>query len=248
MENRPAISFTGISPNPGARAEDLERQQKWDNVAYPSVIMSIPAVAGLDHYYNIRQNLQYPDRLSFSHYKTLKDWQDSATSQQRVALGVEFKSWIERGTLDYIWSATYTLLKSFRSRPVFSDTNEDTRIENAPVMQLEAYRFTPEERDKYVKWFGDNGRSILEPLFLKVLGFAGYDWYEYTGLRMRDYASELEYPELLSALYFENSKSREDFLRSPELVDFHKALRRVIPRRLGYQWHVQYELYYTRRK
>jgi heme-degrading monooxygenase HmoA len=248
MENRPAIMFTGLSPALGANPEDLMRQRKWESAAYPGVIMSIPEVTGLDQYAILRENPQYPDWFSISHYKSLQEWKNSANSHQRAALGIEFKSWIDRGTLDYVWSATYTMLKSFRSRPVFFETNEDTRIERAPVIQLEAYRFTPEERDKYLKWFGAFGRALLQPIFRQITGFVGYDWYEYTGLRMREYATEIEYPENISISYFENIKAYQDWLRSPELVDYHKALRSVIPRRLSYQWYVQYELYFTRRK
>ena len=84
---------------------------------------------------------------------------------------------------------------------------------------------------------------------LKVLpGVAGYDWYQHTGMRMREYATELDYPELLSIIYFDNIKAYDLFFSSPELDRFYKVLRGVLPRRMSYKWFVQYQLVDTHRK
>jgi hypothetical protein len=136
----------------------------------------------------------------------------------------------------------------FRSKPVYSDDNQDTRIENAPIMHLEGYRLLVEEQEKYLKWFTDFGCPIFMPLFMKIPGLAGYDWYKDTGLRGSREAERWEYPEYLSIIYFENLKANDDFVKSPEMAGFHKAIRSVIPYRLGYVWYVQYQLLKSFRK
>jgi hypothetical protein len=139
-------------------------------------------------------------------------------------------------------------VRSFRSKPVFSDSNEDTRIENAPFLHLEAYRLSREEQNKYVKWFNEFGIPIFMPLFMKIPGFGGYDWYNNTGLRLRDFVAESEYPEYLSVMYFESIKQYDEFLISPELAGFYKAMRSVLPNRLIYSWYTQYQLFQSWRK
>ncbi len=248
MENRPIVAFTGISPTPWARAEEYERQRKWQDEAYPTLIMTIPELIGLEQYSIVKENLEYPYHVSTSHYKSLKDWKTQSTGQQRTALGTEFKSWVDRGVIDYVWSSVYSLVQSFRSKPSFSDKNEDTRIENAHIMHLEAYRFSEEEHEKYVKWFTEYGITIFMPLFMKLPGLAGYDLCKNTGLRLRDFIGELEYPEYLSIIYFENIKAYDEYSKSPELAGFYKAIRGVIPHRLNYKWYVQYQLDYSHRK
>ncbi len=248
MENRPVIAFSAFSPAPGASVEDYERQLKWDRVVYPSVVMSIPQVIGLDYYYIIKQNLQYPDRVSISHYKNLGDWRESIASTQRTDLGNEFRSWIDRGVLDYIWSAAYSLMHSLRGKPIFSGKNEDTRINDAPIIHIEGYNLLPEEREKYIKWFGEYGSEMLLQYLRTLPGLAGYDLYHHTGLRMREFATELDYPELLSIIYFDNVQAHDYFFRSPELEGFYKAMRNALPRRLSYKWFVEYQMIDTHRK
>jgi heme-degrading monooxygenase HmoA len=83
---------------------------------------------------------------------------------------------------------------------------------------------------------------------MKLPGLMGYDWYEDTKLRRTKEIRELNYPEYLSIIYFENLKAFEDFEKSPELVALQKSMRSVFPRGLNLQWHVQYELIKSFRK
>ena len=208
--------------------------------------MKIPEVTGYDSYQITRENPDYGIRAAIIHYKNLRDWKAARETSEGKAIMGEIESWRERGVRDQIWSAAYALIKSFRSKPVFSSDNQDTRIENAPIMHLEAYRLSAEEQEKYLKWFNDFGCTVFMPLFLKLPGLAGYDWYKDTGLRTRP--GQWEYPEYLSIIYFENLKAYEDFVKSPELAGFQKSIRSVIPRRLGYIWYVQYQLTHSLRK
>lgn len=247
IENMPAIALNSRSPAPGADARDYERYVKWMLDVYGPMLTNIPEVAWIDGYQIVRENPEYPDNVSVQHYKTLKGWRAYATSSEGATIQKETTSWIERGIAEAIWAPAYALVQSFRSKPAFSKSNEDTRIENASIMHLEAYRLSAEEQEKYVKWFEGYACPVFMPLFIKLPGLMGYDWYEDTGLRRR-HTRESEYPKYLSIVYFENMKAYESFAKSAELAAFQKAMRSVFPFGLNYKWYVQYQLTKSWRK
>lgn len=247
MGNRPAINFGARSPAPGADAEAYGRYRKWWLEVYSQILIKSPKMLGNDHYQIVRVNLEYPEMIMINHYKNLEDMRTHWASSESAITNKEVDSWRERGIIEQIWSAAYALMRSFRSSPA-STGNEDTRIDNAPIMHMEAYRLSPEEQERYAKWFYEYGPPIFIPLFMKLPGLKGYDFYEDTGLRRRQDARELKNPKYLSIIYFESMKAYEDFIKSPELAGFHKAMRSVFPRGLKYEWYVQYQLIQSRRK
>jgi heme-degrading monooxygenase HmoA len=247
MENAPIIQLSTRSPAPGGDAVVYERYVKWANEVYGPLQSKVPEVAGLDYYQIAGERPEYGARASIGHRKNLHDWKGALESAEYKAIGREHASWTKRGITDQMWSAAFAMIKSFRSKPVFSSDNQDTRIEKAPIMHLEAYRFSAEEQEKYLKWFNDFGCPVFMPLFLKLPGVARYDWYKDTGLRTLD-GKRWEYPEYLSIIYFENLEAYQDFVKSPELAGFQKSVRSVIPYRLNYMWYVQYQLVKSWRK
>jgi hypothetical protein len=134
------------------------------------------------------------------------------------------------------------LENSFRKESSLPSHKLDTRIEGAPVLHLEAYRFSPEEQDKYNKWFTEYGLNIFIPLYLKQSGVNGYDYYKYTQPVGTSNTRDQDYPAHLSLIYFENLKAFEKYETSPELSTFQKTLRAIFPLGLNYRWYVQYEL------
>jgi len=242
MENRPIITISANSPAPGADAEVYERHLKWRLEVYGPLTLKIPEVLGHDQYKIVKENREYPFIVNLVHYKNVKDWSAFAPSSIGTGITKDLRSWEERGIVEFIWHPAYALLRSFRSNPSSSSSNETTMIENAPIMYLEAFRLSQEEQEKYHKWFTDYGCNLFMPLIMKLPGLLGYDWYEDTGLRRRQELRELEYPRYLSIIYFENLKAYEDFIKSPELAALQKSMRNVFPRGLNLKWHVQYQL------
>jgi hypothetical protein len=240
MENAPVIHLSSRSPTPGADADLYNRYLKWADEVYFEVNRT-PQLTGRNYYKLARESPEYGLIAGISHFRNLQDWIIHMESDVRISISKEFAYWRERGVNETIWSAAYALIKSYRNKPVFSSDNLDTRIEDAPIMHLEAYRMSSEEQDKYIKWFADFGCSIFMPLFAKLPGFAGYDWYQDTGKRQGDYMLP-EYPQFLYIIYFENMQAFESFTKSPELAGFQKTIRMVLPRRLDYMWYVQYQL------
>lgn len=147
-----------------------------------------------------------------------------------------------------IWSAIYQLISGFRGEQGLPGDKPDTRIQNATVLHLEAYRLSPEDHDKYNKWFSEYGMNIFIPLFMKQPGVKGYDFFKFTGTQVRNYVREPDYPTYLSFMYFENMQAFENFERSPELTIFYKTLLNVFPLGLNYTWYVQYQLMKSFRK
>jgi hypothetical protein len=242
------LNITSDSPAPGADVEIYERYQKWMLEVYAPLNLTIPAVLGADHYKIFKENREYPLMVYFSHYQNIKDWEARGISSVGSDIQKDAKSWEERGIVERIWWPAYALLRSFRSKLSPSVANETTMIDNASIMLLEAYRISAEEKDKYYKWFNDYGCNLFMPLIMKLPGLKGCDWYEYTKLHRIKEIRELNYPEYLSIIYFENLKAFDDFEKSPELVALQKSMRSVFPRGLNLQWHVQYELIKSFRK
>lgn len=248
MENRPIITIMADSPTPGADSEVYERYLKWAREVYAQIVIGIPEVVGLENYKIVKDNREYPLEVSITHYQNIRGWSAFTPSSSGTAIIKEFRSWEERGILEMIWYPAYSLLKSFRNKPSSSGSHETTMIDNASILYLEAFRLSPDEQDKYYKWFNDYGCNIFMPLLMKLPGLMGYDWYEDTGLRRRQDIKELEYPKYLSIIYFENIESYEAYEKSPELIALQKSMRSVFPRVLNYKWHVQYQLVKSWRK
>jgi hypothetical protein len=249
MENAPAIQLSSSSPTPGADISVYERMRKWSDDVYFPMRTKTPEVQGIDNYQIIRETPEYGSRVNIRHYKNLQDWKDATSSSETKAIVGEMESWRKRGINDMIWTGAYTLIKSFRNIPIYTTDNLDTRIQNAPILNLEGYRMTSTEWEKYLQWFSDFGYSVFMPLFLRLPGLVGYDWYKDTGLRFGLHEEEgWEYPKYLSMVYFENIKAFENYAISPELAGFQKSIRSIIPRRLGYSCYVQYQLVKSWRK
>jgi hypothetical protein len=226
-----------------------ERMRKWSDEVYFTLHRSNSQVLGSDRYQIIHENPEYGTYVNIRHYKNLQDWKDVTTSSESNAIVSEMESWRKRGINDMIWTAAYALIKSFRNKPVFTSDNLDTRVQNAPITHLEGYRMTAAEWEKYLQWFSDFGYSVFMPLFLKLPGLVGYDWYKDTGLRFGLHEEEgWEYPPYLSIIYFETIEAFENYAKSPELAGFQKSIRGIVPRRLGYTCFVQYKLLGSWRK
>jgi len=247
LENRPLITLAFHSSVPGTEPELFERYTNWLIHSYIRMMMNLPGLSGSDFYKNVKKSLEYPVQGNINHWRNRKEWDSYNTTYEGNAMGEEQASWIKRDVLDYIWSPVYELIKSYRNVPSTTGL-EDTRIENAPVISLEAFRLSPGDEDKYLQWFSEYGCNSFVPLFVHLPGVKGYDWYRDTGLRRREFNRENEYPKYLSILYFENIEAFGGFTESRELAAFLKAMRVVFPRGLNYKWYVQYQLVKSWRK
>jgi len=248
MENAPILSLAGISRFPGADLEAWDRYNKWLSEVYATLLMKAAERTGMDIYQIVRESPEYPSGVFFVHYLNLSAWQDARKIPESAAITEEFRNWQKRNVIDYAWSGVYQLVKSFRNVRALSGTRLDSRIENASVMHFEAYRLSPEEQDKYNAWFAEYAVNIFMPLFMKLPGLKGYDFYKHTGFAARNDVRETEFPASLSVVYFENIQAFENFEKSIELETFRKTMWNVFPRGLNFKWYVQYQLTQSWRK
>jgi heme-degrading monooxygenase HmoA len=241
MENRPIITLTGTNRAAGADPAIFQRYRKWSDEVYSPLLNREQKYPDNDWYELCRENPEYPERVHILHYRTLEAREAYSGTAIYNDIERERKSWHERGIVDYIWTVTLALIQSFRSQPLYISENSDTRIENAPIMHLEAYRLSREEQEQYLKWFREYGGNVFLPIFMKFPGLRGYDFYQ-------EFIAERQYPQFLSVIYFERMEAYQDFLKSPELAGFQKSLKSVFRRRLTYEWYVQYRLVKSWRK
>lgn len=249
MENAPVINLAGGSPAPGADVETWNRYVKWTaEVYFPLLSMKVSGTTGVDRYRIVKESIEYPLIVSLIHFENPKFWEDSSKSPERIAYAGELTAWMKRRIIEMIWSAPYELVKSFRSEVSGKVGSEDTRIDNAPIMHLEAYHLRPEDEEKYRQWLIDFGFNAFIPLLVRLSGLKGYDFYKNAGLNRIYEEREWDYPLHVSILYFENIEAFENYTKSPELVAFQKVLRNVFPLGLNFKWYVQYQLIQSWRK
>jgi hypothetical protein len=248
MENAPVISLNGNSAYPDVNPEIWQRCLKWmEEVNVPVMFANSPR-KGIDRYFTARENPMYPMLLSLHHHENLASLQNTQRTIDQTAIKNDSISWQQRHVIEPVWSAVYQLASRFRSAAPRPFDKPDTRIQNAPFMHLEAYRLTPESRNKYNTWLNEYGANIFIPLYLKQPGTRGYDCYQFTGLQLLNDTREDNYPDYLTIIYFENPEAFAKYEKSPELATFQKTLRQVFPLGLSYRWYIQYSLYQSLRR
>jgi hypothetical protein len=248
MENAPVIGVSGRSNTPGADPALWERYQKWLTEVNIPIRLKNPGVTGVDFYHIIEERPEYPSRIITIHFDSVKAVEDDRENPNLLALANDLSTWTSRRVLSALWSVRYVLRRGFRSKPVDTGVKEETKIENAPFMHIEAYHLPPEERDKYTRWMNDYAFNSFVPLFLRLPGLKGYDCYQSTSTKSVVQTREWEYPGFLSILYFDQKKSFDDYTKSPELLAFQKAIYNVFPNGLNLKWYVQYQLVKSWRK
>jgi hypothetical protein len=243
MGNARIITLTGTSRIPGADPEIYARLANWSQEVYIPEFMKIQGRMGWDLYNILRESPEYPARMSLGYVENLEILEKGREDPNYAFLTQDIDAWRKRNVSGYLWSAAYELVRGFRNHPVLSIQDEDARPENFSLMHMEAYRISAAEADLYRKWFDDYAVNIFIPLFLKLPGVRGYDFFRDTGVRINQYARETKYPVYLSVVYFEDIKSFEQFEKSHELERFRKNLMQVFPP-LGpnIKWYVQYQL------
>ncbi len=196
----------------------------------------------------VRKSPDYPWNGTITHYESMIAWENSLKSPERTAVGEDLRAWDKRGVREGVWSAAYELVQNFREGTISQGVKKDTKIENASVMHIEAYRMPNEDQEKYNKWFNEYSSRVFIPLFMKTCGLQGYDYLKYSGFGPVNRSRETEYPPYVSVLYFKDMKDFEHFQESPEQVSFQSALRYIFPLGLNYKWYVQYQLTHSGRK
>jgi len=248
MENRPVMSFSGMSPAPGADSEIYGRFVNWMTEVYAPLHMTVPGRTGMDMYKIVTANPEYPSLLGLLHYKNIQAREASITNPERIAVANELNAWIKRRVMVYVWVAPYELVKSFRSEQANKQSKEDTMIENAPILHIEGYRFRQGDQEKYANWLNDYAFNSFVPLIIGLPRIKGYDCYKNIGSKTLVESSEWDYPDSVSALYFEDIAAFENYTKSRELLAFQKATLNVFPNGLNLKWYVQYQLIKSWRK
>lgn len=250
LEDRPIITINGRSPTPGVDPEIWSRYQRWHGEVYSPMYFTMPGRNGVDNYAIVKERAEYPSFITLIHTESIKFIQESLKHPARTALIGEAATWVKRHVSMFIWSTRYALIKSFRSEPLGTPAKEDTKIENAPILHIEGYRVWKEDQDKYLSWLNDYGFGSFIPLLMRLSGIKGYDCYKNIGsTNFREVETrELEYPDFLSILYFEDEAAFENYTKSPELLAFQKAISNVFLNGLTLRWYVQYQLIKSFRK
>jgi hypothetical protein len=163
LEERPAMNTLFVSPSPGVDDDLLQRYHKWAMEVWVPLVMKVPGITGADRYRIVKENPDYPSFGIITHWENIRAYINTRATPEILSLRGEFSSWSKRAVVEYIWNASYNLVKSFRSGASYSSDEDDTRIGNTTVMHFEAFRLTATEQDKYLKWLNEYGFSFFIP-------------------------------------------------------------------------------------
>jgi hypothetical protein len=117
-------------------------------------------------------------------------------------------------------------------------------------MHLEGYTVASPSESEYNAWFNRWACDFYIPALMRLPGMKEYDCYKLIGVPLTGSWSskQVEYPQYLSVIYFENPEAFQDYERSIELAAFSKAIKADFPTDIERKWYVLYELMKSWRK
>jgi hypothetical protein len=244
MPNSGLVSITGFNASP----ELTEKWKNWFDASYAPIHLELPPILGIERYTVLKNNPVYPESLNVFHTENLAGLIDNTTNPNRLAVIKDSNTSFKK--IGWVWyKRGFELLKSFRTD---IQNEEDTRVDNAPILHIEALRLSPGQQEQFNDWFVRWAYRVYIPILMKLPGLKAYNCFHHSGRdfqESRDYHSaETDYPADLSLIYFEDVNSFENYERSPELIAFREAIRVNFPGSLDYKWYVQYQLQKSWRK
>ena len=251
MENRPTIRIQGSRIQP----EYQERYTKWLLEVYLPLFMKVPEMRGIDCYKITKQNPQYPPRVVMMSYANRIEQVKVRSSPIVADVQKDIRTtWMSR--TEVIWYPAYELIKNFRNQNVAITAGDLLNTEKAPILQMEGYSLSPEDREKFETWFTKWGYELYIPWLMKSAGLSEYSFYrlidvDLTGAPGRQYNTPrraVEHPSFLSILHFENLDAYERYENSVELAGFRDHIRLSLPNGLDFKWYVQHQLLKSFRK
>ena len=240
MANAPVIEITGTDL-PLDSIEAYNKRLAETNVHF---LLTEPSWRQLYRYQIIHETPGYPTFVTIWHFENFEVCKESILGPVRKENLRDVQYLLKKFGGGFVWYTVYEIEKSFCSKPIPVPSGaEDTRIEGASVVHFEALKLTPEQNDRYNRWFEKWGYDLFVPLIMKTPGLIAYDRFKWTGWK-GDYADarEIDYPANLSLLYFENIKAFEDYEKSLEVAAFRKVQANDFPEGLRYWYYAQFEL------
>jgi hypothetical protein len=98
----------------------------------------VKGVLGSDRYTIIHNNPMYPSVGMVRHYESIGAYQDALKGSELNAVSEDLNSWVQRRVREGVWNAAYESVQNLRAGIAPMTGKKDTKIENAPLMHLEA--------------------------------------------------------------------------------------------------------------
>lgn len=237
MESTPFINIIAVRLPP---AEE-ERYLRWLYEVYYPLMMRFHLCQGVDRYTIVKENADYPEKISTYHYLEFKEWVAHYSSPVMLDILKDVQTTFHR---EYVWTGVYQLIWSFHS-PVSSE--QTAFVNDTPIMHMAGFKLSI-EKEEFNAWFKEWGAKVYLPILMKLSGLKAVNFYSFTGRSSQPEAKDPNYPNLLSLWYFDTLKSFQNYAESPELAAFMKALKSDFPGGIALRWYVQYELFKSFRR
>lgn len=241
MENAPVLTISARTVPP----EIEEHYNKWYGAAYGPIFIKLPGARGIDRYKIIKANYIMPNELGLYHNENLEAQKKRSSHADRTA--VIRDSAITFHQIQRFWSNTYELMRSFRNDSLARETNENTVVDDAPIIHIEGYKIPESEYGNYEQWFNKWASQIYLPLILNIPGVKACNFFrliDYKDPVLGDYRFvELDMPRFTSIIYLESLESMNNFNQSKEFGAFRGSLELGFPDSLKILWDTEYQLF-----
>jgi hypothetical protein len=251
VENRPTIRISAIRVQP----EYEDRYYKWFLEVYAPLLVNVPGVKGWDFYQILKENPQYPRRIFIPSYANRTEQVSIRNNPILIDVTQDLATtWASRS--ESIWYPCYELIDDFKNQAIRSEQSALSDIEIAPVIHLEGYSLTAEEKEKFETWFTKWGNELYIPWLMKLSGLIEYAHYRLIDVDLTTAPGRpffnprrpVTYPPYLSILRFVNIEAYESYEKSIELAGFRDHMKVPFPAGLDFKWYVQYQLVKSFRK
>jgi len=240
MESTPLISITATRVSPA----DEERYRKWIDEVYYPLFLKYNLISGTDVYTIVKENANYPARISIAHYSGFSEWENNVNSTVWKDITKDSQTTFQR---EVVWMGVFQLMRSFHHDSPTSEDKPTTFVEDAALMHMAGFRLSI-EKEEFNAWFKDWGAKIYLPILMKLPGLKAANFYSFTGRSSQPELKDPGYPDVLFLWYFDTLNSYQNFAESPELAAFMKVLKSDFPGGIALRWNVQYELLKSFRK
>ena len=238
-------------------AEVFDEYNKWSKASFGPMLMSTGNRLIGEMAFPIEEKLPSVRTMAINHFKDLETYLTYMTTPEANAYIKDMQAtWAGKYEQSVAGHLVVRRFKGNQFTPIDQGdiVDKDTRLkefssDNAPVVLLRGLGLTSDEWEKYDDWVNEWGYQVYIPLLLKIPGLIEYYRCWLSNISQRNQKPKpstimnLEYPQDLSIIYFENLRAYQNFLKSKELEAYNKTLAAAFPEGLNYKWNNTFRLF-----
>jgi hypothetical protein len=211
--------------------------------------MKLPGVKGINSYKIIRKNFEVPGHLHIYHRDNLENRKKTAISPDGIAIVRDRQTTF--GMVEQFYSNVYELLRSFKKNESSAAVNNETMVNDGPVIHIEGYEIPSDKYEKFEGWFNRWATRVYVPLLLEIPGVNACSFFKLVDYKDPRYDNiryiVLEMPRYMSITYMKDIASVEECNSSNKFAAFRHAMELEFPSSLKTIWNTEYQQFSSHR-